>query len=199
MTGIVIASNNKHKVKEIQEFVKSKVKIFTLNDINFNGVLKEDGETLLENARAKAYKIREKVKDKIIISDDTGLEVDYLAKAPGVYSARFAGKNCTYEENNKKLLKLLKGVKLKDRTARFRTVIYIIFPDGREIYVEGKVNGLITTKPKGKNGFGYDPIFYYPPLKKTFAELTINEKNKVSHRSKAIRLALNAIKNYLYK
>ncbi len=194
MIEIVLATNNKHKVKEILDVVKNKAKILTLDDMNFNSVLREDGETLLENARAKAQKVREKIKNKIIISDDTGLEVDYLAKAPGVYSARFAGKNCTYEDNNKKLLKLLKGVKLTERTASFRTIIYIIFPDGKETYVEGKVKGFITTKPKGKNGFGYDPVFYYPPLKKTFAELSLKEKNKISHRSKAIKLAWKVIK-----
>lgn len=194
MTEIVIASNNRHKAKEIQDIIKNKVKVLTLQDIDFKGVLKEDGETLLENARAKARKVREKIKDKIIIADDTGLEVDYLAKAPGVYSARFAGETCTYEDNNRKLLKLLKGVKFKDRKATFRTVIYIIFPDGREDYAEGRVEGFITTRPIGKNGFGYDPVFYYPPLKKTFAELSLSEKNKISHRSRAIKKALGIIK-----
>ncbi len=199
MIEIVIASNNRHKIEEINDVVKNKkVRIFTLKDVNFKGVLKENGETLLENARAKAKKVREKIKNKIIIADDTGLEVEYLAKAPGVYSARFAGERCSYEDNNKKLLKLLKGVKFNYRKAIFRTIIYIIFPDGKEYYTEGRVNGFITTKAKGKNGFGYDPVFYYPPLKKTFAELSTYEKNRVSHRSKAIKKAWKIIRSRIY-
>lgn len=193
MLEVVLASYNKHKAKEIQDVLRGKIRILTLDEIGYNGKIKEDGETLLENAKIKAKKIREKVKDKIIIADDTGLEVDYLGKAPGVYSARFAGEKCSYSDNNKKLLKLLKEVKFSERKATFRTVIYIIFPDGKETYVEGRVSGFITEKEIGKNGFGYDPVFYYPPLKKTFAQLSLKEKNKISHRSKAIKKALKVI------
>jgi XTP/dITP diphosphohydrolase len=197
MLEVVLASYNKHKAKEIQDVLKKNIKVLTLDEIGYKEKIEENGETLLENARIKAKKVREKVKDKIIIADDTGLEVDYLAKAPGVYSARFAGKNCSYSDNNKKLLKLLKGVKFSERKATFRTVIYIIFPDGKETYVEGRVSGFITKKEIGKNGFGYDPLFYYPPLKKTFAQLSLKEKNKISHRSKAIKKAQKVIKEYL--
>jgi len=197
MLEVVLASYNKHKAKEIQDVLKKNIKVLTLDEIGYKEKIEENGETLLENARIKAKKVREKVKDKIIIADDTGLEVDYLAKAPGVYSARFAGKNCSYSDNNKKLLKLLKGVKFSERKATFRTVIYIIFPDGKETYVEGRVSGFITKKEIGKNGFGYDPLFYYPPLKKTFAQLSLKEKNKISHRSKAIKNAWKIIKENL--
>jgi len=197
MLEVVLASYNKHKAKEIQDVFKKNIKVLTLDEIGYKEKIEENGETLLENAKIKAKKVREKVKDKIIIADDTGLEVDYLAKAPGVYSARFAGENCSYSDNNKKLLKLLKGVKFSERKATFRTVIYIIFPDGKETYVEGRVSGFITKKEIGKNGFGYDPLFYYPPLKKTFAQLSLKEKNKISHRSKAIKKARKVIKEYL--
>lgn len=195
MNEIVLASNNKNKAREIEHIFKgSGIRILTLDEIGFKGDIKETGETLKENAAIKARAAWKKAGGRTVIADDTGLEVDYLAKAPGVYSARFAGPGCTYADNNAKLLKLMQGVKKTQRKALFRTVICIIFPDGAEAFAEGRVSGYITEKPGGKEGFGYDPVFFYRPAGRTFAEMDLSEKNKVSHRQKAVKKALDIIK-----
>jgi XTP/dITP diphosphohydrolase len=168
--------------------------VLSMGEAGFKGSIEETGETLAENALIKARTVRKKVKGGIIIADDTGLEVDYLVKAPGVYSARFAGPQCSFEDNNRKLLSLLRGVPAKDRGALFRTVIAIIYTDGKEDIAEGRVKGFITSNPAGKNGFGYDPVFYLPRLKKTFAQLDIKQKNSVSHRQKAVKNAWKMIR-----
>lgn len=120
------------------------------------------------------------------MADDTGLEVEYLGGAPGVLSARFAGEGCSFEENNRLLLSKLKGVPVAERRARFVTVLGVAY-EGGETTVSGAVDGYITTEFRGRNGFGYDPIFLYPPLSKTYAEMTPEEKNSVSHRGRALR------------
>ncbi|MCX8093674.1 MAG: RdgB/HAM1 family non-canonical purine NTP pyrophosphatase [Candidatus Goldbacteria bacterium] len=192
---IVLATNNKHKIKEIKEIIKDKnFKVLTLQDINFNKPIKETGTTIADNAKIKARSVRKYIKDAIILSDDTGLEVDFLAKAPGVYSSRFAGPGCTYEDNYNKLLKLLNDVPWRQRKATFKTAVCIILPDGKEKLVIGKVNGYISFEPRGKNGFGYDPVFYFPKKGKTFAEMTLKEKNKISHRKNAFLKAFIYIK-----
>ena len=191
---IVFASNNKNKLKEVRCILTKKgIQVLSLEQAGFSGEIKETGETLAENALIKTRTVRKKVKDKIIIADDTGLEVDYLAKAPGVYSARFAGPECNYMDNNKKLLKILKDVKKGARGAVFRTVVAVSFPDGTEKTVEGRVKGYICKALKGNNGFGYDPVFVVPHLKKTYAQLTSAEKNALSHRKKAVMKALKII------
>ncbi len=195
MTEIVLASNNKNKAKEIAHIFKgSGFRILTLDEIGFKGDIKETGETLKENAAIKARAVWKKAGGRTVIADDTGLEVDYLAKAPGVYSARFAGPGCTYNDNNVKLLKLMQGVKKSQRKALFRTVICIVFPDKSEAFAEGRAGGYITEKPGGKDGFGYDPVFFYRPAGRTFAEMNLSQKNKVSHRQKAVKKALVIIK-----
>ena len=148
---------------------------------------------MAENALIKARTVAKKVKNAIIMADDTGLEVDYLAKAPGVYSARFAGPGCTYDDNNKKLLRLLRGVPAGQRQAVFRTVVAVVFPDKTEALAEGRIKGQIATRQKGKNGFGYDPVFFIPSHKRTYAEMDLREKNMVSHRQKAVKNALKLI------
>lgn len=194
MVKIVIASNNKHKVKEIKDILKNnKITVLSMAEAGFKGDIEETGETLAENAMIKARAVRCKVKNNVIIADDTGLEVDYLAKAPGVYSARFAGPKCSYIDNNKKLLKLLKGVPKAQRTAVFRTVIAVIYPDGFEAIAEGRVTGKIAAKQAGNNGFGYDPVFYLPQMHKTYAQLDLSQKNRVSHRQKAVKNAWKMI------
>jgi len=200
MAEIILASNNKNKAKEIAHIFKGNdVRILTLDEIGFKGDIKETGETLAQNAAIKAHAVRKMAKGRIIIADDSGLEVDYLAKAPGVYSARFAGPGCTYKDNNLKLLKLMNGVKKAERKASFRTVICIVFPDGREAFAEGRVNGYISEAIRGKEGFGYDPVFFYVPAKRTFAEMTFSQKNTVSHRKKATEKAWEIIKKELKK
>lgn len=186
---IVLATHNKDKIREIRKILGNKFRITVLK--KFPHII-EDGKTFEANAIKKAKTIFSITKN-IVLADDSGLEVDALGGKPGVYSARFAGEDCTYKDNNKKLLKLLKNVLYKNRTAKFRTVVAIILPDGKLKTTEGSVNGYITTKPKGINGFGYDPVFYYPKLRKTFAQITITEKNKISHRAIAFKKA----KNYL--
>jgi len=197
---VVLASNNKNKYREIKEILKKfRLRCFSLADAGIDIDIDETGETLKENAAIKARAVRNLIKDKIIIADDTGLEVDYLAGAPGVYSARFAGPECSYLDNNIKLLKIMRGVPKNQRKAVFKTVIHIIFPDGYEKSVIGKVKGLITENMRGENGFGYDPVFYLPSLKKTYAELNLSQKNKVSHRMQAICAAGKLINSYLKK
>jgi len=142
----------------------------------------------------KAETVAKKIKDAVIMADDTGLEVEYLAKAPGVYSARFAGPGCSYADNYKKLLKLLKGVPFRQRQAVFRTVIAVIFPDKSWALSEGRVNGFIAGSAKGSCGFGYDPVFYVPSLKRTYAELDLAAKNRISHRKKAVKNAWKMIR-----
>lgn len=196
---IILATQNKDKIKEIKKILGSNFKFVHL--YKFPKII-ENGKTLEENAIKKAMAIRNFLKNtqktvaphlSVVLSDDSGLEVEALQGKPGVYSARFAGKNCTYSDNNKKLLKLLKNVSCKKRKAKFRTVVAIIFPDGKLKTVDGAVSGYITTEPKGSNGFGYDPVFYYPELKKTFAQLTPSQKNKISHRAIAFNKAKKII------
>lgn len=196
MIKIVVASNNRHKITEIKNILKGRgAGIISLRQAGFKGDISETGETLAENARIKARAVRKKIRDRVIIADDSGLEVDYLAKAPGVYSARFAGPQCSYRDNNKKLLALLKGVPPGKRGALFRTVIWIIFPDGTERKAEGRVRGRIGPFETGRNGFGYDPVFYVPRLKKTYAQLGMQDKNRVSHRQKAVKNAWKVIRD----
>jgi XTP/dITP diphosphohydrolase len=195
MLEIVLASNNANKAREITEILgKKKATVLTLPEVGFIGEIEETGETLAENALIKARIVAKKVPSKIIMADDTGLEVDYLAKAPGVYSARFAGPECSYIDNNIKLLKLLKGVKKKERGAVFRTVMAVIYPNKKEELYEGRVSGYIAEKLTGNKGFGYDPVFYPENSSKTYAQMDIEEKNLVSHRMKAVKNAWNGIK-----
>lgn len=198
MMEIVLASNNKNKLSEISHILwKSGIKVLSLADIGFNREIEETGETLSENALIKARAVRAKAKGRLVIADDTGLEVDYLAKAPGVYSARFAGPECSFVDNNRKLLKLLKGVRTPDRGAIFRTVVAVIYNDGTEEVYEGRVPGSISLSEKGKMGFGYDPVFYPENSNKTYAQMTPEEKNSLSHRKKAVINAVKGIRKRL--
>ena len=161
------------------------LEVITLNDFPHIGDIPETGNTLVENAFIKAETV---FKETGIpsLADDTGLEIDVLNGAPGVYSARYAGESATFEENCSKVIDELSEVVPKKRTARFRTVIAYVNKD-EKLHCEGVVNGMILDKKIGTNGFGYDSIFFYPELKKTFAELKKDEKNNVSHRGKALR------------
>ena len=187
---IVIATHNKDKYKELYFGLKSlKVNLKSLFDFPDIGEIVEDGDTLKENALIKARTVF-KLTSLPSISDDTGLEVDVLNGAPGVYTARYAGENCSYLENVNKMLYTMKDISDDNRSATFKTVMAYV--DGNvELTCEGIVKGTITRSIKGVGGFGYDSIFYSNEKNKTFAEMTIEEKNLVSHRSKAI-LALKA-------
>lgn len=181
---IVLASRNVHKIGELQTLLSQYIKdieILSLDDVGIFDEIEENGSTYLENALIKA---RAAVKSGYIgMGDDSGLSVRALGGAPGVYSARYSGGD--YAANNALLLKNLEGE--SDRYAEFVCTIACVFPDGREpICVEGRTEGVILESQRGEGGFGYDPLFYYEPYKKTYAELTYDEKNSISHRCKAV-------------
>ena len=184
---IILSSGNKHKISEIRNILKDMpFEIVSKDDLGYEDFdVEEDGETLEANAFKKAEELHKLVKG-IVIADDTGLFVDVLNGAPGVYSARYAGEHVSYKENNNLLLKNLDGVPMEKRTAYFKTVIAVIFEDGRKLTAEGSVKGKIAFEEKGEKGFGYDPLFIVGNTSNTFAEMTAEEKNKLSHRAKAL-------------
>lgn len=186
MKSIILASNNKDKVKEVKEILKG-YDIISMKEAGINVDIEENGMTFEENALIKARAIM-KLTGQITMADDSGLEIDYLNKAPGVYSARFMGHDTSYDIKNKALIQKLEGVKGSDRSGRFVCAIAVCFPDGREIVKRGTMEGLIAEEIKGDNGFGYDPIVYLPEYGKTSGELAPEEKNKISHRGKALAL-----------
>ncbi|OFY71700.1 MAG: non-canonical purine NTP pyrophosphatase, RdgB/HAM1 family [Bacteroidetes bacterium RIFCSPLOWO2_12_FULL_37_12] len=180
---IYLATNNAHKLKEITPLFPGHLILKTINDLGFTGDLPETGKTLEENAKQKAKIIWNKYKVPCF-ADDTGLEVYALGGEPGVYSARYAGRHCSAEDNVSLLLKKLESK--TNRNARFRTVI-ALFLDGEQYFFEGKINGKISEIRKGIGGFGYDPVFIPEGYETTFAEMEFEEKNKISHRAKAVR------------
>lgn len=186
MKSIILASNNKDKVKEVKEILKG-YDIISMKEAGIDVDIEENGTTFEENALIKARAIM-KLTGQITMADDSGLEIDYLNKAPGVYSARFMGHDTSYDVKNKALIQKLEGVKGSDRSGRFVCAIAVCFPDGREIVKRGTMEGLIAEEIKGDNGFGYDPIVYLPECGKTSGELAPEEKNKISHRGKALAL-----------
>ena len=186
MKSIILASNNKDKVKEVKEILKG-YDIISMKEAGIDVDIEENGTTFEENALIKARAIM-KLTGQITMADVSGLEIDYLNKAPGVYSARFMGHDTSYDIKNKALIQKLEGVKGSDRSGRFVCAIAVCFPDGREIVKRGTMEGLIAEEIKGDNGFGYDPIVYLPEYGKTSGELAPEEKNKISHRGKALAL-----------
>jgi XTP/dITP diphosphohydrolase len=188
---VVLASANPDKVKEIHSVLSSALDVTLLPRPESVPDVVEDGETLLDNARLKARALVAAT-GEAAVADDTGLEVDALGGAPGVYSARYAGEDATYADNVAKLLRELGQVKSpSDRTARFRTVALAAFADGSELWAEGTVDGSISASPRGTNGFGYDPVFVVDASEggdgRTFAEMSGEEKEAVSHRGRAFR------------
>ena len=180
MKELILASNNAHKVEEIKSILED-YSILTLKDINYTEEIVEDGTTFEENALIKARTIC-KYSGKTAISDDSGLSVELLDGRPGVYSARYS-KEQTDEKNIEKVLLELNGQKSK---AKFVSVIALVKPDGTELTFRGECHGEIIFEKRGTNGFGYDPIFYVPSLDKTFAELSANQKNSISHRKQSL-------------
>lgn len=179
---LVLATHNKDKIIEIKKAVKN-LDIEVITNIELPEVI-EDGKDLIENSLKKAREICE-FTGLATLADDTGLEIEALNGAPGVYSARFAGENATYRDNVAKVLEDMKGK--ENRKADFKTVMSIVFPNGKELIAEGCTAGLITTEQVGDSGFGYDPIFFAIETNKTYAEMDLNEKNECSHRGKALR------------
>lgn len=183
---LVIASNNQNKIREIKQIIGDKfTKIYSLKELGVEVDVEETGATFFENSLIKAKAITE-ITGKASLADDSGLVVDVLGGAPGVYSARFAGEPCNDENNNDKLLKLLEGVKYEDKTARFVSVVTLYYPNGEYVFSEGSVEGHVLSERRGDGGFGYDPLFYCDRLGKTFGEASQEEKNLVSHRANAL-------------
>lgn len=190
---LVLATNNRDKIREIKLLLEDlPVTILTADDFLDFPDPDETGTTLVENAILKARAIA-KFTEHAALADDSGLEVDALDGAPGVYSSRYAGENVTYKDNYTKLLREMAGVPEQKRTARFRCVIAIVWEDSAVEIVEGIAEGSITTTVQGDQGFGYDPVFFYPQLNKRFSEMTLEEKNQVSHRGKALQAARELI------
>lgn len=188
MDRLVIATRNKNKVREIKEILKDiPIVIESLEDLNIDVDVVEDGATFEENAYKKASEIM-KITGSPALADDSGLEVEELGGEPGVHSARYSGVHGDDRRNNEKLLELMKDMPYEKRRARFVSVISVVFPDGRDIKARGEINGYIATLPKGNNGFGYDPLFIVPDYGMTFAELSGEIKNQISHRGKALEV-----------
>jgi XTP/dITP diphosphohydrolase len=184
ITILILATTNKNKVKEFQEMLKDfPIEIRSLSDFGTLPEAIEDGATFDENAYKKAIHTA-KILGFPAIADDSGLMVEALAGAPGVYSARYAGEKATDKENVDKLLREMQGI--KNRKAAFQCVLSIAVPSGPALTYEGQCDGILLEERRGDSGFGYDPIFFFEPLGKTFAEATMEEKNKVSHRGKAL-------------
>ncbi len=220
MMEIVLASRNRHKIAEIQSLIseaKLNVRVLSLDDIGYSYDIEENGVSFEENSEIKA---NTPVKFGYIgLADDSGLSVDALNGAPGVYSARYAGEPCDDDKNNKKLLDVMKNVKEEDRTAKFVSVITVLFPKECELYdfdeallgeaqlvagenyrgfsVRGECFGKILFKEQGNGGFGYDPLFYCNAFNKSYAELVEEEKNSISHRGEAMRKFINVLAKLL--
>lgn len=194
---VVLASRNKNKIKEIKaiyrDIVGEELDILSLDDIGYTDEIEEDGNSFEENAAIKASVPASL--GYIGLADDSGLAVDALDGAPGIYSARYSGEGATDAKNNEKLLLALDGV--SDRSAKFVCVFSAVAPDGKKITVRGECPGVIAESESGKGGFGYDPLFIYEPLSKTFGELSANEKNKVSHRARALKLLIPKLSEFL--
>ena len=197
METIIFATKNKGKIKEINEILADMdVNVISMEEAGITIDVVEDGKTFEENAMKKAVQVME-IGGKITLSDDSGLEIDYMDKAPGIYSARFMGEDTPYPERFKAIFEKLNGVPEEKRTARFVSCIAAAFPDGRRLVSYDTVEGIIGYEAKGENGFGYDPIFYVPEKGKYMAELSSEEKNAISHRGKALRKMKEMLKKEL--
>lgn len=192
---IVVATGNKDKVKEIKEILRDMAaEVVTMKEAGIPVEAAENGSTFLENAVIKAKAVAaeasesEKWKDAVVMADDSGLVIDALNGEPGIYSARYLGHDTSYREKNGDLMRRLEGVPDEKRSARFVCAIAAVCPDGKVLTAEAAMEGRIGYEERGENGFGYDPIFYLPEFGATSAELSLEEKNRISHRGKALRL-----------
>ena len=198
MTKIIVATGNQNKMKEIREIIKrDDIEFVSLKDEGLQDIeIVEDGKTFEENAVIKAKTIADITKN-IVIADDSGLEVDYLDKAPGVYSARYMGEDTPYTIKNNHIIELLKDAKGEERSARFVCVIACVMPDGETFTTRGTIEGRSGYEEKGENGFGYDPIFYLPERGCTTAELPPEQKNEISHRGRALKAMYKKLEDIL--
>lgn len=197
METIIFATKNKGKIREINAILADmEINVVSMEEAGITVDVVEDGKSFEENALKKARQIMQ-ISGKITIADDSGLEIDYLDKAPGIYSARFMGEDTPYDKKCSAILEKLEGVKEEARTARFVSCIAAAFPNGKELISYDTVEGIIGWEMKGTNGFGYDPIFYVPDRQKYMAELSPEEKNAISHRGKALRKMKEMLKKEL--
>lgn len=186
---LIFATKNKHKMREIHQILDEKgYEILSMEEAGIDLDVVEDGHTFEENALIKARTIRDYVKDAVVLADDSGLEVDHLDGAPGIYSARWQGEDTPYSVKNQLLLQKMEGVPEEERTARFVCAMAAAFPDGTDQVVRGTIEGMIGYEAAGENGFGYDPVFFVPEYKRTTAEMTPEQKNAISHRGQALRM-----------
>ena len=195
MNKIIFATGNENKLKEIRQIMQDMdVEIISMKEAGINIEIEETGTTFLENSYLKAKTIWD-ITGGIVMADDSGLVIDYLNGEPGLYSARYMGENTSYDIKNANILERMKAAKGNERSARFVASIVCILPNGKELSVVETMEGIIAEKVAGENGFGYDPILYLPDYDCTSAELSDNEKNKISHRGKALRLMREKLKN----
>jgi XTP/dITP diphosphohydrolase len=193
---VIVATRNKGKLREFREALKGlNLRIYGLSDFSDVPEIEEDGQSFTENALKKA-RFYSRHFGKLTLADDSGLEVDSLNGQPGVHSARYAGERASSQENNQKLLREMEGVPISKRGARFRCIIALKSPGKREVLAEGSCRGRIGFKEKGRKGFGYDPLFILPRGGRTMAQLSLEEKNRISHRGKALRKIRKVIKTF---
>lgn len=187
MRKMIFATGNEGKVREVQAILKDmEVEVLSLKQAGIFAEIEENGTSFVENAVIKAKEIA-KLTDAIVLADDSGLEIDYLNKEPGIYSARYLGEDTPYADKNRMILKRMEGVEEKERTARFVCAMAAVLEDGTVLTTHGEMEGMIGYESKGENGFGYDPIFYLPQYGMTSAQISPEEKNRISHRGKALR------------
>ena len=196
MRTLLLATSNQHKLEELRAiFSDLPLKLLSLKELQLHMEVEETGTTFAENAELKARAYAQ-ASGMLTLADDSGLEIDALGGAPGVRSARYLGRETTYEERFRKILEQLNGLPMDQRTARFRCVIALAEPSGYTRIVEGIIEGVIADMPRGKKGFGYDPIFFVPELGKTLAELAPEQKNRISHRGRAAQAARILLENW---
>lgn len=197
MTEVVLGTRNPDKVRELAHALQGlPVRVISVGELVDGPEVEENGVTLAENALVKAQAALDQT-GRICLADDTGLEVDALEGAPGVRSSRYAGEDVTYAENVAKLLREMENVGDSGRSARFRCVLALLHPDGRIAIVEGEVEGQILKEPRGKGGFGYDPVFFVPESGRTFAEMDLEEKRTLSHRGRAMAEARKVLQEWI--
>ncbi len=197
MTKFIAATKNPDKIEEIRAILKGfPLEVIPMQEAGFDDEIEENGTTFEENALTKARAIHQKT-GGYVMADDSGLSVDALDGAPGIYSSRFAGKDATYREKIQKIWDMLDEKKARDRSAKFICAIAVIMPDGREITVRGECRGIIHDKIVGDNGFGYDPVFYMPEYGMTTAQMTPSMKHSISHRGIALRRMMEVLQKEL--
>lgn len=198
MKKLIVASNNGHKISEIKEMLsKFNLQVLSLREAGIDIDVEENGTTFMENALIKARAIKALCKDEMILSDDSGLAVDALNGAPGIYSARYCGEHGNDVENNKKLIREMDGIPFEERKAKFICAMALVIDDNTEVQVQGEVGGFILESYEPCEGFGYDPLFYVPELKATFNDVSSEVKNSMSHRGRALEKLEVEIKKYI--